>query len=245
MKNYSTPNNLTVDTEFPAASTITDNFANPSTTSIMSMLMVWDGAAWDRLGGDSTDGVYIQGSVSHDGVDSGKPIKMGARARSTPISAVSNNDRTDLISTLYGELVIAGYNYTDQSLNCKEIDPISDHHVEPTLVEVTNGTDGTYYYYVDMDSYKNSGYQLELSGGSGSVTVTFDGSMQDDGTSEVSVAYQDVTMAAWSAASFTSDDILVDGAGVLGCCKWVRIKVVASTGGANDADWSIYHKRLY
>jgi len=40
---------VTVDSEFPAAAAITDNFANPTTTSAMSMLMGYDGSAWDRV----------------------------------------------------------------------------------------------------------------------------------------------------------------------------------------------------
>jgi len=40
---------ISVDTEFPTAAAITDNFANPTTTSVMAMGMGWDGANWDRL----------------------------------------------------------------------------------------------------------------------------------------------------------------------------------------------------
>ena len=40
---------VTVDSEFPAAAAITDDFANPTTTSAMSMLMGYDGSAWDRV----------------------------------------------------------------------------------------------------------------------------------------------------------------------------------------------------
>ena len=40
---------VTVDSEFPDAATIADNFANPDTTSVMSMLMGYDGSAWDRV----------------------------------------------------------------------------------------------------------------------------------------------------------------------------------------------------
>ena len=40
---------VTVDSEFPAAAAITDNFANPTTTSAMSMLMGYDGSTWDRV----------------------------------------------------------------------------------------------------------------------------------------------------------------------------------------------------
>lgn len=45
---------VTVDSEFPAAAEITDNFANPTTTSVMAMNMVWDGATWDRWQGAVT-----------------------------------------------------------------------------------------------------------------------------------------------------------------------------------------------
>jgi len=40
---------VTVDSEFPAAEAITDAFANPITTSSMSMLMGWNSATWDRV----------------------------------------------------------------------------------------------------------------------------------------------------------------------------------------------------
>ena len=46
---------VTVDSEFPAAAAITDDFANPTTTSAMSMLMGWDTSTWDRVQiGDGT-----------------------------------------------------------------------------------------------------------------------------------------------------------------------------------------------
>jgi len=45
--------------EFPVAAAITDNFANPTTTNVMAMGMAWDGAAWDRMLGDSTDGLLV------------------------------------------------------------------------------------------------------------------------------------------------------------------------------------------
>lgn len=57
---------ITVDSEFPAAAAITDNFANPTTTSVMGMGMVWDGATWDRMLGDSTDGLLVNLGGNND-----------------------------------------------------------------------------------------------------------------------------------------------------------------------------------
>jgi hypothetical protein len=57
---------VTTDTEFPVAATITDNFANPTTTSVMGMGMLWDGATWDRAKGDSTDGALVNLGANND-----------------------------------------------------------------------------------------------------------------------------------------------------------------------------------
>lgn len=49
------------------------------------------------------------GDVAHDGADSGNPVKIGARARSSEIAAVSNNDRSDLLTDLVGKLIVLPY----------------------------------------------------------------------------------------------------------------------------------------
>ena len=58
---------VTVDSEFPAAATITDNFANPTTTSAMSMLMGYDGSAWDRVTiGGGTQATALRVTIASD-----------------------------------------------------------------------------------------------------------------------------------------------------------------------------------
>ena len=46
----------------------------------------------------------VVGSIAHDGIDSGNPVKIGAKALSTIPSVVATGDRTDAISDLYGAL---------------------------------------------------------------------------------------------------------------------------------------------
>jgi hypothetical protein len=53
--------------------------------------------------------VAMSGDVAHDAADSGNPIKVGARARSSEIAAVANNDRSDLITDLVGKLITLPY----------------------------------------------------------------------------------------------------------------------------------------
>jgi hypothetical protein len=68
---------------------------------------------------------------------------------------------------------------------------------------------------------------------------------QDDGTAAASCTYRDITNDTFGVASTTASTTWIDDSGVLGLFKFARVKVVAATGGANDGDWTIYHKRLY
>ena len=137
------------------------------------------------------------------------------------------------------------YTPATQSGRKEEIDPTSQHYVTETLAEIVDGADATYYYYVDMNGYRKGSFQLILSGGSGTCTVTVEGTIQDDGTVPASCTYQDITNDTFGAASYTATTVLVDDAEKLAGFKYVRLKVVASTTGADDADWTLYHKRLY
>ncbi len=66
-------------------------------------------AAGALIPGDATTGLSVGGAVAHDGADSGKPLKIGARARSSEIAAVSSDDRSDLLTDLVGKLIVLPY----------------------------------------------------------------------------------------------------------------------------------------
>lgn len=128
------------------------------------------------------------------------------------------------------------------------INPIWSRYSGSTLADVTNDTDGTDSYYITNDGFSINGFHMVLDNGSGTVTVTIEASMQDDGTAASSAAYVDVTQAVFGQASFTGADspaYIVDDVGMLATAKFIKVKVVTSTGGSNDADFTIYHKRLY
>lgn len=77
--------------------------ANVFSEDSNSFLHGWTGTAWERV--KSTSGKLlstIDGNVADDGVDSGNPIKVGSRAVSGALTAVSTTgDRADLLSDLY------------------------------------------------------------------------------------------------------------------------------------------------
>lgn len=51
---------------FAAAGALSDNFANPTTTQMGAMNMLWDGATWDRAPGNSTDGQLVNLGANND-----------------------------------------------------------------------------------------------------------------------------------------------------------------------------------
>lgn len=53
----------------------------------------------------------------------------------------------------------------------------------------------------------------------------------------------DVTNDIYGAASFTASDLLIDDTGKCVLFSFLRVKVVAATAGANDADWRIESTR--
>jgi hypothetical protein len=78
--------------------------------------MVWDGSNWDRMPGNSTDGVSVKitnsltvtGDILDDDPDAGaKSIKVGSRSEWGALSALSaDGDRGDLISDKYRRVYV-------------------------------------------------------------------------------------------------------------------------------------------
>jgi len=194
--------------------------------------------------------VQTEFEIDHDTAIAAQKVALaGARARSSQAAGVAQNDAVFLTADLYGQLVLAGYSWAANNLATAESDPVSQHYQTITLADVTNGTDDTYYYYVDMNGFRKIAYQLELDCAAGTVTVTVEGTIQDDGTAPGSCTYQDITndvfgVASVVAAAGSTSDMLLDNAESLSLMKYVRVKIVAATGG-NTGDWTIYCKKLY
>lgn len=73
---------------------------DPSTATAVASVTAANGLAVDVT--RVTGVVDTEGSVAHDGIDSGFPVKMGSRARSAVITSVASDDRADTIGTLQG-----------------------------------------------------------------------------------------------------------------------------------------------
>ncbi len=100
---------LPVDTELPAAAALADATANPTAPAVGGFGMLWNGATWDRVRGN-TSGIFDQGTVAHDAVDAGNPLGLGARAVAFGANptAVAAADRTVLYANRAGVLFTIG-----------------------------------------------------------------------------------------------------------------------------------------
>lgn len=139
---------------------------------------------------------------------------------------------------------IKGYSKSGVLFNVNERNPLNLQYIPNELDDVTNGTDGTYPYYLDGDSFRKFGLQGTIDGGSGTVTVKIYAS-NDANASSSTATYHDVSTDIFGTASWTADFFLMDNAEKLACVKWIKVEVVASTTGANDGDWKLAAKQLY
>jgi hypothetical protein len=139
------------------------------------------------------------------------------------------------------------YDSSTQANKVAEVNPLNMQYVGETLLDLTNiAQTTTAYAYLDMAGYRYFSLQGETSGATPTdvLTVTVEATNQDDGTAAASCTYQDVTTSLFGVASWVDTDFfgIVDTAGAF---KYVRVKYNTSTGGGNDADLTVYAKRMY
>ena len=233
---------------------LTDDAAfSPGVTAVGAVGYLFNDAGTDSVdAGDigtprmSVDRIaYAEGALAHSEVDTTNPLKGGGYAISSQRTVATAGDIVDNVNDLYGQRIGSAYNFASGKDGVLEANPLSTHNVSETLAAVTNGADATYYYYLDMDGFRKSGLQIAvISGGSGTCTITLEGTIQDDGTAPASCTYQDIS-SIFGAINWTTTSIVVDDSGATGPMKYVRAKVVAATGAADDADWTLYAKKLY
>lgn len=193
---------------------------------------------------DDGNKLGLQHVTNEDGTEDAAVPSDGAiimvEARSTQKTAVDSGDAVIPVANLNGELALAGYDWTNGYHDVAEQNPISADYDPVEHANVTNGVDATYPYEITMDGYKWLGIQLKLSNGSGTCTVKIYGKMHTDSD------YVDIS-SLYGAASWTgtgSPHILTDTFRA-GQFHKIKIEVVASTGGSNDADWQVSSKKLY
>lgn len=109
-----------VDTELPAAGTLADGTSNPSTTSVGSLGLMYNGTTWDRVRGDTTFGVDVDvtrlpaAAVTTDSMAVSQQVNqlMNGNTALTPkfaaISASSSGNNTAIAAVASKTLYIHG-----------------------------------------------------------------------------------------------------------------------------------------
>ena len=144
-----------------------------------------------------------------------------------------------------------GYSAPNDAQQSIELSPLSEQYVGEVLVSGAALISGTTYYYLDMAGYRKSAVQIEVDDiQAGSVELTYEGTLQDDGTAAASCSYQDITndvfgigsQFAVSGTSNTIADMWVDNSEKTSALKYGRIKLGLTNGSTGIM---IFAKRWY
>lgn len=122
-----------------------------------------------------------------------------------------------------------------------EQDSLDQKFLGETIVD-DNLDNGTYYYYLDMNGFSELALQIYADA---TITVTVEAALRDDGTSQESLDYIDVTQKIYgtSTAITNTEVVLFDENKISGQTKFIRIKVVSTNLETNTV--AIYAKRKY
>lgn len=125
------------------------------------------------------------------------------------------------------------YDAAENTDQMRDISPLWARTQNPTLVNVTNQTDGTVPYYIDFAGYKYGVLSLVLSCDAGTVTATLLGST-DESVAAASATYHDITLEMFGVSSLVasagsaSDDWVIDTPLAY---KHLKLQIVYATGG--------------
>lgn len=151
----------TVDTELPTAAALADNTANPTAPAVGAFGMVWDGAAWDRTPGTSTDGVLVNLGSNND-----VSVSNGAGASAVNVQDGGNSLTVDAPVGTPVNVQIGDGTRTATVRDTGTSDSLNVAIVDGSGNQITTFGGGTQY---------NDGATPDQLGGVGTVSAIFDG----------------------------------------------------------------------
>lgn len=190
--------------------------------------------------GITIGGVEAQGMTAHDAADSDNPQKIGGRASDSQIAAVAANDRTDAIFNLYGEQVMAGFDWASFFLAVGERDPIDRKCLltSYSYSNVPNATPQTIEF--EMQGFSDFSVHIEKTGGTDTFDVDYLASNEGTATTD---DWIDITAGmTFVGGSATTDHIATPT--IKFTPKAVQIEITTA-GGSNDADFNVFIYKKY
>ena len=113
--------------------------------------------------------------------------------------------------------------------------------VDNVLANVDPTVPGTFEYECSASGIYKSGFQLDLTPGTGSLTVTLLGTLADNKLPVPQREYYDITKATFGEDDFTTSIILNDDAGKLAVYEDLKVKIVVV---GNDGKYKITQRSL-
>jgi len=183
-------------------------------------------------GGIASD---IQGNVADDAVDAGNPVAIGGLAKSSQKAAVNDGDRVKSVFNLFGEKVVAGFNWVNGWLMVNEQDPLDQHYENTDLVDTTNISAATHYYPAStgdtMDGYQDQSITGKFIDADGTLTLTLEVSNDEDSASadwNSVYFYDDANNSTVNGLTVTNNTLLISASANNNNFRRYRWAVVAS-----------------
>lgn len=184
------------------------------------------------------------GIGAHDAATAAAGLRALFVATSVDPADVADQDDVHPITDLRGALIVAGYNRTSELIRVQETDPINFWQAWDKIEESSMGTTGSpYEYYLSTNSYYRMSLQIDITAGSGTVTLTTLGTVENDDPDLTARNYVDQTTAWTGGATVTTSQIITDTNGFWGNFSAVKLNV-AVVNASNDSAVRIDTKRF-
>jgi hypothetical protein len=156
-------------------------------------------------------------------------------------AAVADGARARILTDLHGRGRDSKEDVAQNANRTAEVDPVTEHHDSKTdtLTNITTNTTG--YLYYDVKGRRIGGLQGLTSGTTPTdvLTVTLEGTKQDDGTAPASKDWDVITLEYTGQVSWVDEDFNWD-LNVPMPYVGLRIKYVTSNGGVGDCDLTVH-----
>ena len=191
-------------------------------------------------------------TATHDEPVKDKGLQIMFDARSAQATAVDTGDAARPIVNLYGEQVIAGYDWNTASISVTEADPLNekvviDEIINDTAVDSADSGSAPSADGIPMLGFKDISFQLYLVGGvdagANDETVTVIFKATDDLSDGAAVRWPDITPAGYDLTTNTTGNASYTDAGAAASDYIVdfdelnvkRVRADYSWGGAPDS----------
>jgi len=235
---------LLVDTELPAAVLLADDTATPTPPAVGAFGMVYDGATWDMLRGDSVGGILIQGPGADGAAVVGNPTLIGGSESGT-LRAIAARQLTADAATIGFAVLEVGSRVTifngaswDRAYGLAQPNTIAGRTVGSQVVGKTEGK--VTYRVTFADLVAVVGVAVQIIGGANNIIRVTKVQFSKPSGAQAPLIFTKNSAAATGGTSTTPTPVPLDSADAVAEAV-VRLYTALPTPGASvgnvyDAD---------